>query len=85
MFIRELIHWLLFAYWIILLVRVLSTWFPAPMGGPMRTIMGWIYDVTEPVLRPFGRLLPPVRMGAMALDLSPILVFIVLGILLRYV
>jgi len=35
-----------------------------------------LYVVTDPVLRPLSRVLPPIRMGAMALDLSPIIVFI---------
>ncbi len=76
---------LLWIYWILLLVRVLSSWFPIPPSGPVATIMGFVYDVTEPVLRPLRNLLPPIRMGAMALDLSPIIVFIVIGILQNYI
>lgn len=72
---------LLFVYLLIMLARVLSSWFPPPAGGPMRTVMGWIYDLTEPVMRPVRSLLPPVRMGGMAMDLSPILIFIVIAIL----
>jgi YggT family protein len=77
-----IIRFLLIAYTIILLVRILSSWFPLPMSGPLRTIMDFVYAVTEPVLRPLRRILPPVRMGAMALDLSPIIVFVVIQILL---
>ena len=39
--------------------------------------------VTDPVLRPLRGLLPPVRMGAVAMDFSPILAFVVIGILQR--
>jgi YggT family protein len=77
-----IIRFLLIAYTIILLVRILSSWFPMPTSGPLRTIMDLVYGVTEPVLRPLRRILPPVRMGAMALDLSPIIVFVVIQILL---
>jgi len=42
-----------------------------------------VYALTEPVLRPLQGLLPPVRMGPAAMDFSPIIVFIVLGILLN--
>jgi uncharacterized protein YggT (Ycf19 family) len=35
------------------------------------------------VLRPLRNLIPPIRMGAMALDLSPIVVFVILGVLQR--
>jgi YggT family protein len=37
--------------------------------------------VTEPVLRPLRALLPPVRLGGMGLDLSPLVLLIALGIL----
>ena len=79
------IHYLLFAYWIILLVRVLSSWFRPPMSGPIRAVLTLVYDLTDPVLRPFRGLIPPIRMGAMAMDLSPILLFIVIGILMNVV
>ncbi|HEY1332165.1 MAG TPA: YggT family protein [Actinomycetota bacterium] len=78
-----IVRWILVLYWIVLLVRILSSWFPMPMSGPARRGMELVYDVTEPVLRPLRNLIPPVRMGAMAMDFSPILVFIVIGILLR--
>ena len=77
-----LIYYLLVIYWIILFVRVLSSWFPIPPSGPIARGMSFVYEVTEPVLRPLRNLLPPIRMGAMALDLSPIIVFIVLSILI---
>lgn len=72
---------LLFVYNIILLVRVLSSWFPMPNPGPARTVMELVYTVTEPVLGLVRGILPPLRFGGMGLDLSPMLVFIVLSIL----
>ena len=54
---------------------------PPPLSGIGRTIYGIIVDLTEPVLRLVRGLLPPIRMGTMALDLSPIIVFIALGII----
>lgn len=74
---------LLTVYWVILLIRVLSSWFPVPPSGPIRTALGWTYAVTEPVLRPLRGLIPPVRMGAAALDLSAMIVFIAIVILQR--
>ena len=76
---------LLFLFWIVLLVRVFSSWFPTPYAGPLRTVMNVVYALTEPVLRPIRNALPPVRMGMVALDLSPIIIFIVIGILRQYV
>jgi YggT family protein len=41
--------------------------------------------VTEPVFRLVRGVLPPMRMGAAALDLSPLIVFIVVGILRTFI
>ncbi|MFN2590178.1 MAG: YggT family protein [Actinomycetota bacterium] len=79
----EIICILLWAYFVVLLARVLSSWFPIPPSGPVARAVGFVYDVTEPVLRPLRNLLPPMRMGAMGLDLSPIIVFIVISILIN--
>ena len=78
--VKGLISTLLLVYELILIVRLLSTWLPPPSSGPMRTAYNLLVDVTEPVLRPVRKLIPPVRMGMTALDLSPILVFIVIGV-----
>ena len=77
----EIICILLFVYWLIMLVRIISSWFPIPFSGPIRRIMDVVYALTEPVMRPLRNMLPPLRMGAIALDLSPILIFIVIGVL----
>lgn len=72
---------LLNIYWFVLFARIILTWFPPPRAGIARTIVDLIHDVTEPVLRLVRGLIPPIRMGAMGLDLSPIIIFIVLGVL----
>ena len=77
----EIICILLFVYWIIMLVRIVSSWFPIPFSGPVRRVMDLVYALTEPVMRPLRNMIPPVRMGAIALDLSPIIIFIVIGVL----
>jgi YggT family protein len=68
-------------YWIVLFARILMSWFPAPMSGIVRTLWDIVHDLTEPVLGLVRGILPPVRMGAMGLDLSPIIVFIALGVI----
>ncbi len=77
----EIICILLLVYTIVLFARVISSWIPIPPSGPLSRIFGVIYDLTEPVLRPLRNLLPPIRMGVVGFDLSPIIVFIVLMIL----
>lgn len=78
-----IICFLLWVYFVVLLIRVLSSWFPIPPRGPIAKIISLVYEITEPVLRPLRNLLPPLRMGAMGLDLSPIIVFIVISILIN--
>lgn len=68
-------------YWLVLFVRIILSWFPPPMGGIGRTLYDLVFDLTEPVLRLVRGLLPPVRMGMLGLDLSPIIVFIAIGVI----
>ena len=53
--------------WILLVLRVILSWAEAagwrvPISGPVRAAHDLIIDVTEPILRPLRRLLPPMRM-----------------------
>ena len=70
-------------YLIALFVRILLSWFPVSPGGFLATVNGFLYTITEPVLGPLRRTIPPVRIGVAALDLSPIIVLIGGQILLR--
>jgi YggT family protein len=72
---------LLRIYWLVLFVRIIFSWFPPPTSGPGRVIFEVIYDLTEPVLGLVRGLLPAIRMGAMGLDLSPIIVFVAIAVL----
>jgi YggT family protein len=73
-------------YLLILLAKVVFSWVVVlggrpPMVGPVRTAMDLVDDVTEPVLRPLRNLVPPVRMGAVGLDLSLIILFVILFVI----
>jgi len=54
--------------------RILLSWFPLDPNGAMAAVGGFLYVVTDPVLGPLRRAIPPIRIGAMALDLSPMIV-----------
>lgn len=69
-------------YNIILLARVILSWIPAPPDA-LRPVVRVIYQITEPVLRLARPLIPPLRVGAVALDLSILLVFFLLSLILR--
>ena len=51
----------------------------------MATVQRALYAVTEPVLAPLRAVLPPMRMGGMGLDLSPMLVMLVIIVLLQFI
>ena len=63
-------------YIVILLLRAVFSWFPPPSGG-MSTFYRILMDLTEPVLAPLRRMIPPAGM----FDLSFTVLFIVLIIL----
>jgi len=77
--------WALKIYWLILLVRILLSWFPTPRSGAGARIVSILFELTDPILRPLRNLIPPARAGAMAIDFSPILVFIGIGVLQRVI
>ena len=69
-------------YWFILLATAILSWFPVSEGSLADRARLVLRSLTEPVLSPVRRMLPPVQMGGMGLDLSPLLVFIALVILM---
>jgi len=77
----DIICLLITLYVVVIVVRIVLTWFPLDPDGGMATVAGFLFIITDPVLAPLRRALPPVRLGSVALDLSPILVLIGLQIL----
>ena len=75
--------WALNIYLIFIFARILLSWFPLDPNGTMATVAGFLYTVTDPVLGPLRRLIPPVRIGMAALDLSPIIVIIAITFFLQ--
>lgn len=65
------------AYVIVLIGRALLSWFPARPGTLLFRVVRALDSITEPVLRPIRRILPPVRAGGMGIDLSIIVVVVV--------
>lgn len=80
----EILCKLLTIYLFLLLAAVVVSWFRAagwrPTGVMFQVVQG-IQAITEPVFRLVRGLLPMVRIGGMGMDLSPIIVFIVIGVL----
>jgi YggT family protein len=77
MTIAWLIDYLLWAYMWIIIIRALISWVNP---DPWNPIVRFLYQVTEPVLRPIRRLLPN-----SAIDFSPLIVILVIMVLQRFV
>ena len=76
---------LLNIYLILIFARIILSWFPVSPGGALAQIFSFLYTVTEPVLGPIRRAIPPIGMGGMGFDLSPIIVIVGVQILERVV
>lgn len=76
-FVFMILFWVLQLFNLALLARVLLSWFPdIDRSHP---VIQFLYDITEPVLRPVREMLPQTGM----IDLSPLVVFLVIQVLLR--
>ena len=73
--ISRLLNDLLGLYSLVLLVRIILTWFPNVDRS--NQIVNFLYQITEPILEPVRRTIPP--LGNM--DISPIVVFFGIRIL----
>ena len=72
---------LFYVYLALVFIRILLSWIPRlPYNPVLHAVVTFVHDVTDPYLRLFRRVLPPVGGGGFALDLSPIIAIIVLYI-----
>jgi YggT family protein len=70
--VQDVVCALLITYILILFGRMIFSWLP-PTSGGAATVARVLYDLTEPVLAPLRRIIPPVGM----FDLSfTVLVFV---------
>jgi YggT family protein len=79
--------------WIFLLVlfgRMILSWVPVLVRdweprGPLLVVAEVIYSITDPPLRALRKVLHPVRIGNMMLDLAFLALFILVSLLMRIV
>jgi len=64
-------------YIIAIIGRIILSYFPLQPGGVIAQIFNVLYTITEPVLGPARRIIPPIGM----FDFSPIVVIFALEIL----
>jgi YggT family protein len=71
----EIVCALLTAYIIVLFARAILSWIP-PSPGPIASISRVLFDITEPVLAPMRRIIPPTGV----IDLSFLVLIIGLSV-----
>jgi YggT family protein len=77
--IADYVNALFLVYMILIFARILLSWIPRiPYNPVLSSVIEFIQQVTDPYLRIFRRIIPPMGGGGFALDLSPIIAIIVL-------
>ncbi|HEX8511218.1 MAG TPA: YggT family protein [Propionibacteriaceae bacterium] len=84
----SIIGWLLWVFLMTLFARMILSWVPVLVRdwqprGPMLVVAEIVYSVTDPPLRLLRKVLRPVRIGNVMLDLAFIGLFIMVSILMR--
>ncbi|MCX6460856.1 MAG: YggT family protein [Actinobacteria bacterium] len=88
--VAQVLSTLLWLYLLILIARVIvdlvmmlsRDWTPR---GPVLLIVEGIYTITDPPLRALRKVIPPLKLGGVALDLSFLVLFIIINVLLSLV
>ena len=62
--------------WVMVFAR---SWSPS---GPLLVLLEIVYSITDPPIKALRRLIPPLRIGSIALDLGFILVLVIAYVLL---
>ena len=89
-YLREVLTYVLTIYLVVLIGRMIFSWVQAfardwRPTGILLVIAEGIFTITDPPLKLLRRFIPTVRLGAVLLDLSFMVLFIVILILLEVV
>ena len=69
-------------YIILIFARILISFLPrVPYNRPLRAVLDFVTETTDPYLNFFRRFMPPIGGGGFALDLSPMIGIILLFVL----
>jgi uncharacterized protein YggT (Ycf19 family) len=83
--IREIIDFALTIYFYAVFAWVILSWIPGSSTHALGRVQVFLDRIIYPVILPIRRVIPPVRIGGGALDLSPIILLIGIQILRRLV
>ena len=71
-----LIDTLLGIYFFAIFAWVVLSWIPTSGGHPLGRVQYYLDKIIYPVILPIRKVVPPIRLGGGALDLSPIILLV---------
>ena len=88
--IGEILRIVLMIYWLILIARLVfdfvqifaRSWQPS---GPVLLIAEFVYTITDPPLRALRKVIPPLRLGGVSLDLAFLVLILGVQLLMSFV
>ena len=87
---RTVLTYLIWFYLLLLIIRMIFSWIQSfsrdwHPKGPVLVVAEGVFTATDPPLRFLRRYIPSLRLGTVALDLSFMVLFLVLIVLLQAV
>ena len=82
---RNVLVTLLTIYFYAIFAWVILSWIRVSSTHPLGRIQMFLDRIIYPVILPIRRIIPPIRIGGGALDLSPIILLIAIQILIRII
>ena len=88
--VKTVLYYILWFYLLLLIGRLIFSWIQAfardwRPRGPVLVVAEAVYTATDPPLKFLGRFIPVLRFGSVALDLSFMLLFFVVLLLIQAV
>lgn len=81
----EILDFLLTLYFYAVLAWVILSWIPVSTSHVLGSVQSFLDRIIYPVVLPIRRVVPPIRIGGGALDLSPIILLLAIQILRAFV
>ena len=86
----QILGTVLWLYWLVLIARLVldfvrifaRSWQPR---GPVLLIAEFVYSITDPPQRALRRVIPPLRLGSVSLDLAFLILILGVQILINFV
>lgn len=88
--IGQVLATVLWLYWLILIARLIldfvrifaRSWEPR---GPILLLAEFVYSITDPPLRALRKVIPPLRLGSVSLDLAFLVLILGVQLLINFV